>query len=291
MKAIRLILAAALLLFAAVSSDASDIVRVTGESTFYDDGTHSRVDCMRLALEQARVDALARKFGTLVSQDILQTDRIAGNREHNDFLSLSMTEVKGEWIADDGEPVYEFSHDADSNLIVKCTVHGKAREIDNESADFKATVLRNGTSDIHADNRFRDGDSMYLQFKGACDGFLSAFLQDETGHVYRLLPYPGDSKSRIPVKSGRDYLFFSADKAERGESVEEIVLTAPDAVEYNRVYVLFSPAPFSLPVMTRDPGALPVMGSGDFSKWLVKTRHADPRMGMKAINVEIAPKK
>lgn len=59
----------------------ADIVSVKGESTFYDDGTHSRVECMRLALEQARVDALAKKFGTIVTQDILQSDRLVGNRE------------------------------------------------------------------------------------------------------------------------------------------------------------------------------------------------------------------
>lgn len=290
MRSIARILVLTGLLFGTAFSHAADIVGVKGESTYYDNGTHSKMECMRLALEQARIDALAREFGTLVSQDILQTDRISGSREHNDFLSLSSTEVKGEWIADDGEPEYEFSHDAEANLIVKCRVRGKAREISNESANFKAVVLRNGTSELNADNRFRDGDSMYLLFKGACDGYMAAFLQDEGGHVFQLLPYPGDAKSRVPVKNGRDYLFFSADKAARGEPVEEILLTAPYAVEYNRVYVIFSPEPFSRPVMTHDPGSLPVMDTPDFSKWLVKTRRADPKMGMKVINVEIAPK-
>ncbi|MDE5808483.1 MAG: hypothetical protein K2H76_10240, partial [Muribaculaceae bacterium] len=57
-------------LLAAFMCAAADIVTVSGEATYYDDGTKSKVECMRLAAEQARVDALARKFGTIVSQDI-----------------------------------------------------------------------------------------------------------------------------------------------------------------------------------------------------------------------------
>ncbi|MDE6717183.1 MAG: DUF4384 domain-containing protein [Muribaculaceae bacterium] len=272
---------------------ASDIVSVSGESTYYDDGTKSKTECMRLAAEQARVDALARKFGTIVSQDILQTDRISGNREKNDFLALSSTEVKGEWIADDGEPQYEFSHDAQANLIVKCRVKGKAKEISNASAQFEASVLRNGTDLRHADNMFRDGDDMYLYFRGAEDGFVTVFLEDEEGNVYLLLPYPRDTKTRIPVSKGKEYIFFSREQDRGGDKygvpVEEMVLTAPDRVEYNRMYVIFSPEYYSRPVMKAGDG-LPVMKSVDFNKWLVKTRHNDEKMGVRAMNLQISPR-
>ncbi|MDE6027809.1 MAG: DUF4384 domain-containing protein, partial [Muribaculaceae bacterium] len=225
-------------LLAAFMCAAADIVTVSGEATYYDDGTKSKVECMRLAAEQARVDALARKFGTIVSQDILQSDRISGNRETNDFLALSSTEVKGEWIADEGEPDYEFSHDAKDNLIVKCRVKGKAKEISNEAAAFEASVLRNGTDLRHADNLFRDGDDMFLYFRGAVDGFLAVFLQDEAGEVYLLLPYPRDTKTRVPVSKDKDYIFFSREHDKGGDKygapVEEMVMTAPDGPEYNR---------------------------------------------------------
>ncbi len=272
------------------SSDAADIVSVKGESTYYDDGTKSKVECMRLAAEQARIDALAKKFGTIVSQDILQTDRISGNKEHNDFLALSSTEVKGEWIADDGEPEYEFSRDAQENLVVFCRVKGKAREISNDSSPFEALVLRNGTDRRNADNLFRDGDDMFLYFRSATDGFLAVFLEDESGKVYLLLPYPMDSRTRVPVVKDNDYLFFSRGSDTSGDNslVEEIMLTAPYNVEYNRLFVMYSPESFSRPVMEKD-GGLPHMSSADFSKWLVKTRRNDPRMGVKAMNLQIAP--
>ncbi|MBD5302673.1 MAG: DUF4384 domain-containing protein [Bacteroides sp.] len=272
---------------------ASDIVTVSGESTYYDDGTKSKVECMRLASEQARIDALAKKFGTIVAQDILQADRIKGNREQNDFLALSSTEVRGEWVADDGEPEYEFSHDSKSNLIVHCKVKGKAKEISNESPAFEASVLRNGTDTRNADNLFRDGDDMYLHFRGSADGFLSVFLEDETGNVYLLLPYPRDSKTRVAVKRDQDYVFFSPDHEIKaggnGSVVEELMLTAPDNAEYNRVYVVFSPESFSRPVMDTGSG-LPMMKSGEFNKWLLKARRNDSKMGVKVMNIMISPR-
>ena len=282
-----------LLLIMPALCKAADIVSVSGEATYYDDGTKSKVECMRLAAEQARIDALAREFGTIVSQDILQSDRISGNRETNDSLALSTTEVKGEWVADDGEPKYDISHDTEGNLIVTCRVRGKAKEISNQSSAFEASVLRNGTDLRNADNLFRDGDDMYLYFRGSVDGYVNVFLQDERGDVYLLLPYPRDTKTRVAVSKNREYIFFSRERAaESGGSdatVEEMILTAPDSPEYNRLYVLFSPESFSCPVM-EDGGGLPVMRGEAFNKWLLKTRRNDPRMGVKVMNLQIAPR-
>ncbi|MCH5238884.1 MAG: DUF4384 domain-containing protein [Muribaculaceae bacterium] len=268
---------------------AADIVSVRGESTFYDDGTHSKVECERLALEQARIDALAKKFGTIVSQDILQADRVQGNREKNDFLSLSTTEVRGEWVADDGDPKYTYERDSNQNLIVTCVIKGKAKAIDNEAAQFNSQVLRNGTDSRNADINFKNGDAMFLDFQGSVDGYLAVFLEDEHKQVYQLLPYVNDQKTRVPVKRGNRYVFFSPRDGMRGEIVDELVLTASYNTEYNRVYVLFSPDQFSSPVMTKAPGELPYMNAEDFSKWLVRTRKNDPKMGVKAMNLIIEP--
>lgn len=279
----------AILTFAPIFGFAADIVSVKGESTFYDDGTHSKIECERLALEQARVDALAKKFGTIVSQDILQADRVQGNREKNDFLSLSSTEVRGEWIADDGEPEYTYDRDPQQNLIVTCVIRGKAKAIDNEAAQFNSSVLRNGTDARNADINFRDGDAMFLDFQGSEDGYLAVFLEDEQKTVYQLLPYVGDEKSRVPVRRGNRYVFFSPKDAMKGDVVDELVLTASYNTEYNRVYVLFSPEQFSSPVMNKNPGELPWMRADEFSKWLVRTRKNDPKMGVKAMNLIIQP--
>lgn len=268
---------------------ASDIKTIKGEATWYDDGTMSRIDCMRHALESARINALAKNFGTIVSQNIIQSDVIRNDRETNDFLSLSATEVKGEWISDDGEPEYEFSRDSEQNLIVTCRVKGKARAISNEEIAFKALVLRNGNQECHADTHFKDGDEMKLLFNAASDGYLNVYLQDANGVVFCLLPYPRDSKSEVRVKKDHEYLFFSRGNNDFGPA-EEVILTAPENVEYNRFFVLFSPRPFSRPVMQCGEEGIPKMNSDEFSKWLVKTRRNDSKLGVKAINIIIQPK-
>lgn len=286
----RLALGVAAMVTAATAWGAPKIVTVTGEATYYDNGHHSKVECMRLAAEQARVDALAREFGTIVTQDIVQTDRIRTGRETNDLLAVSMTEVKGEWLGDTREPEYEFSYDKDQNMVVKCTVRGTARAITNEAIAFETSALRNGIHASNADTRFRDGDDMYLYFLGSADGYLTVWLEDESRTVYNLLPYPRDPKSEVKVKRYQEYTFFNAalGKGMFGPE-EELVLTAPDETEYNRLYVVFSPNPYSRPPMSAD-GALPSLPSDDFSKWLMRMRRNDPKMGVKSINIEISPK-
>lgn len=288
---IRTLLCLVAAMTAATAWGAPKAVALTGQATYYDNGHHSKVECMKLAAEQARIDALAREFGTIVSQDIVQTDRIRTGRETNDVLAVSMTEVKGEWLGDTEEPRYEFSYDNDSNMVVSCTVKGTARAITNEAVSFETTALRNGIHSANADTRFRDGDDMYLYFLGSTDGYLTVWLEDESRTVYNLLPYPRDPKSEVRVKRYQEYTFFNSrlGKGMFGPE-EELILTAPEETEYNRIYVVFSPNPYSRPAMSAEAG-LPSLPSADFSKWLMRMRRNDPKMGVKAINLEISPRR
>lgn len=266
-------------------------VEVSGEATYYDDGHHSRMECLKLAAEQARVNALAKEFGTLVTQDFVQNVRISNGKETNDLLALSATEVKGEWIADIGEPKYEYAYDEKQNLIVTCKIKGKARPISNESVSFETAVLKNGMlRDRHESASFNDGDQMYLYFLGASDGYLMVFFEDESKTVYNLLPYPHDVKREVKLKKFQEYIFFSPEKG-KGEfgQEEEMILTAPDNVEYNKMYVVYSPKAFSPPVM-KTVGLLPEIAASNFSKWLIKARHNDPEMGVKVINMAVYPR-
>lgn len=279
-------------LFVGIGSRASaQVVSVMGEATYYDDGTRSKLECMRLAAEEARINALAKKFGTVVAQNLVQTDRVSGNREHNDFLSLTTSEVRGEWIGDEGEPMYEISNDKEGNFVVRCRIKGKAAPISNQSTEFEALVLRNAPTKQAADNRFRDGDTMYLYFNGAADGFVTAFLQDEQNNVFQLLPYSSDTKTRVPTRKNKEYIFFSPEhRGDQFGQIDELILTAPDNVEYNRLYVVFSPEYYSQPVMSRSPGGLPVLDSKAFTSWLAKARRNDPKMGVNTMTLEIAPR-
>ena len=265
-------------------------VEVKGEAVYYDDGSYSRKECERLAAEQARINALAENFGTTISQSLLQTDRISSGREHNDFLSLSSSEVRGEWLTDIGEPEYEYRPDENNNRVIVCRVKGYARPLSNEAAEFEALALRNGSTRGNAETRFVHDDNLRMLFSSSSDGYIAVYLEDENRNVAELLPYPEDTKSFLKVKRGKEYIFFDEKQPEPDcGPVRQPYLTAPDGLEFNRIYVIFSPEPFSRPVTTKLPDGLGVLHSKDFHSWLAKVRRNDPKMGMKTINIQISP--
>ncbi len=294
MKGLKIIVTAVVAIFMATTAVAASPVKtVKGEYTYYGDKATSPAECKRLALEGARLDALAKEYGTIVTQDVLQADRIDSKGEANKFLSLSSTEVKGEWIADDGEPEFEITLDKDDNLVVRCKVKGKAREISNESTEFDARVLRNGTKPGNASTDFYDGDDLYLYFTAPVEGYVSVFLSLEDGNVYQMLPYLSDTKGEAKVKRNYDYVFFDPTKAEGTFGTpDQFRIATAGVIEFNKIYVVFSPSYFAKPVMRarNSMEELPSMSEDDFSKWLVKSRRNDSKMGVRQMNLKIYPK-
>lgn len=285
----RLVTLITLLTFISLAALPTKVKTVSGEYTFYGDGSHSPAECRRLALEGARLQALAKEFGTVVTQDVYQQETVTQSGESLYFSSLNATEVKGEWLGDDEEPVYETSIDDDGHIIVKCTVKGKARAISNEAADFDSRILRNGKEVRFADTRFRDGDDMYLYFKSPIDGYLAVYLLGEDRMAYRLLPYSEDAKGEVKVHHGKEYVFFDASQSYFPSiAVDEFSFTASQPVERNRVYVVFSPVKFSIRADSRQDAQLPPQLSGDeFSRWLTDSRRRDSKMGVKVMHIEI----
>ena len=175
MSKLRIILCLAAIWCVALAAWAADVKTVRGEYTFYGDASDSPADCRRQALEGARLQALAKEFGTVVSQDVYQRETMTEQGESVYFSSLNATEVKGEWLGDIEEPVYETSVDTDGHIVVKCTVKGRARAISNSASEFDAMILRNGTETKFADTHFRNGDDMYLSFRSPADGYLAVW--------------------------------------------------------------------------------------------------------------------
>lgn len=276
--------------FLCVVSMANDIKTVEGEYTFLGDGTSSPMECKRRAADGARIQALKNEFGAVLGQDIMQTESVRGNSESSHFLSLSYSEVKGEWLGDIGEPEYEISLDADAHLVVRCKVKGRAKALSNKAAEFEALVLRNGTEQRNADTNFRHGDRMYLYFSAPTNGYLSVFLADEQDNVFQILPYSTGDVPEVKTRKGYDYIFFDTKRGNDFGNVDELIMTAPGGEEFNKVYVVFSPEAFAAPaVKTKYTGAPPVIDREKFTEWLVKVRRNDERMGVKSMNLMIAP--
>lgn len=268
----------------------AQVKKVSGNYTYYGDKNDSPAMSKRKALEGARLDAISKEFGTIVSQDVLQADRVGSDGETSKFFSLSATEVKGEWIADEGNPVYVVSLDGDDNLVVNCRVSGTAKAITNESVDFEALALRNGNTKGNASTEYKSGDDLMLSVTAPVDGEISVFLLDEAGDVTLMLPYGQDIAQEAMIKKGYDYVFFDASKNEGsfGE-VDSFTLGTDGQIEFNKLYVVFSPKKYSLPMCNNLEDGRRVLKEEDFSKWLVRSRRNDPKMAVKQINLKILP--
>lgn len=289
---IRIAAAACAILMVQTAVADSSVKKVSGNYTYYGDKNDSPAMSKMKALEGARLDAISKEFGTIVTQDVLQADRIDSKGETSNFFSLSSTEVKGEWIADDGEPTFVVSLGNDDCLIVNCRVNGTAKSISNDAVEFEAVALRNGNTKGNSSTEYHQGDDLFLSFTAPVDGYVSVFLMGNDGDVNKMLPYQQDSRQEVKVKKNYDYIFFDPTKGtgEFGE-VDGMEISTNGDIEFNKLYVVFSPNPFSIPVLhpAKSEITLPYLTEEEFSKWLVKNRRNDPKMGVKQINLKLYP--
>ncbi len=253
---------------------AQELKTVEASYTYYAPDNVTLEQAKRTALERAQIEALANTFGTNISQ--YNSTRVSNQNGNSDvdFLSISSSDIKGEWIETIGEPIYNIYYEQQM-LVVSCTVRGKAREIVSAGVDLKVKILRNGTDDKFESSEFRNGDDMYLSFQSPVDGYVAIYLIDEGGNAFCLLPYRNQSDGIYKVKAGTRYVFFSETMAPTSEQsiVDEYNLTCEKAQETNHIYILFSSEKF-IKAFDEDNGEnLPrELSSESFQKWYSKQK-------------------
>ena len=268
---------------------AQKIKTVKGESTYYAPENVTLEEAKRKALDQAKIQALAEEFGTMVSEGTETRGKIHNGQSEYDFFSIGSSEVKGEWIETIGEPEYDIRYE-DGQLVVTCKVKGKAREIVSAAIDFKAKVLCNGTEDKFENNRFKSGDDLFLSFQSPVKGFLAVYLEGEDGQVFCLLPYRNQSEGIYPIEANRRYLFFDPKSAPSKEKdiVDEYVMTCEGTSDMNQIYVIFSPNQFAKASDNNTQENLPrQLSREDFMKWLVKCRKHDLGMTLNKVFITV----
>lgn len=264
--------------------------RVTATYTYYAPEHVSIEEARRVALQRAQLQAIADAFGTIVTQTNATTVKNENGKSDVSLLSLGASEVKGEWLRTDGEPEYEIAYE-DGMLAVTVRVKGIIREIVNAAVDFQARVLCNGTEDRFEQDRFRNGDDLYLSFQSPVDGYLTVYLLDAEGTAYCLLPYRGDTGGRVAVKGNRRYVFFSVDDvpAEERGMVDEYVMTCGNREELNQIYVIFSPQLFTKAVDYAGEGVQPrELPYEEFQQWLFNCRKQDREMRVEVKHIVIS---
>lgn len=233
------------------------------------------------ALERAKVQAVADEFGTLIGQSNSTLVTNENGKSDTHFSSIGRSDVNGEWIETIGEPQYAINYEQ-GMLIVNVKVKGRIRKLAGPKIDLAVNILRNGTELKYESDDFRNGDDMYLHFQSPVSGSLLVYLVDYTARqVYCLLPYSQQADMAQPIEQGREYLFFSADKAAANmkQLVDEYNLTCSQAMEQNEVVILFSPNDIVKANSTAGTCALPRSTDfGHFEKWLVGLRNHDSKL-------------
>lgn len=271
--------------------------KVEGEYTYYTPQDVSIETAKATAIEQARVQALADAFGTIIDETVLTTRKNENGKSSVNMLALGESTVKGEWLNDTHDPETTISYE-DNFLIVTAHVWGMARELESAPIDIAVKVLKNGTLDRFEDDQFRNGDELYISFQTPAKGYLAVYLMDDKGDAYCMLPYAGDVDGMFQVKANNPYVLFSSNHTENGEACDEYVLTAEKQLERDIIYVIYSPNPF---VKAKDNAAPMKVKVGkeelelprqlnyrDFQRWLLRNRRIDNRMQVVVKPIEIS---
>lgn len=267
---------------------------VKGEFVYHTPENVSLVEAKKIALEQARLNALAGEFGTIVEQANFTYMQNVEENSYTNFVSLGSSDVKGEWIEDTNAPQYDIQYLGES-LIITCRVCGKAREVVSSKTDIQARVLRNGTDDKYESSQFKNGDDLFVSFRSPVKGYLAIYLVEDDENVQCLLPYAQQQDGIYQVEANRRYVLFNEDIAPQ-DKVDEYILEAKNSLEHYQIYVVFSPNMFIKAVDDVSGRVVEEEGIGgfprelsfkNFHKWLAKCRRHDKDMCLKKMMLTV----
>lgn len=278
-----------LLLFSS-SVLADNLKTVEAEYTYYAPENVTIEDAKRIAIDRAKIQALADAFGTIVSQSNSTRIENQNGKTRSDFLSVGGSDVKGEWLETIGEPAISISYEQ-GMLVIKVSIKGKAREIRTASIDLQTAILRNGIDEKSASTDFKDGDDLFLSFQSPVNGYLSVYLVDTENNAYCLLPYRAQQDGIYRVEANRHYLFFKESTASSDErnAVDEYTMTCSRSSEQNTIYVLFSPHIYTKAADNNSGELLPRdLSFEKFQKWLLNIRKRDNEFQCQTYTIHIS---
>lgn len=257
------------------------VVNAQGEYVYHAPENITLEQARQTAVERARLDAIAKAFGTDVSQTNLVTVNTKGESSETSFNSMGGTEVKGEWIADTKAPEVSVSYES-GMLVVGVKVWGKIREKTKADYELSVQILCNGRES----EKFRNNDRLSVRFKSPVKGYLSIYLVDDNVHqAYCLLPYENEDGRARAIKNNETCILLSTEDPLYPYR-EETILTTDKTMEYDRLVFVFSKNQFAMP-LTNMGDYLPELSTMDFEKWLQKNRVKDTEMTVVEKVVEI----
>ena len=273
-----------LVLACLVSSAKDDIKHVSATYEYISDNENETPEqAERIALQQAKQYALEEEFGldVLGMTSSLQTNRQEGQsvKSTSDFMALSETSVRGEWIETIKERVIEKSFEK-GFWRVKVYVEGRARNLSTEKVAIEYALINN-SHDRENRTQYYDGDDVYLRFSTPVAGALCVYLVDAEGMAYCLLPYQSAQDGCQLVEANREYLFFSS---EEDINADEYTLNCQRSSEQNVIFIVYSPNRFAKAggkqsgKNWRDEQMPRQLDYESFMKWLARNQIRDEAM-------------
>lgn len=250
------------------------------------------------AILQARTQILAEEYGTIVSSVSIDVNKTQNDCTINEFFSLDASEIKGEWYETIENKFGKIEYDEKGFMFFDVKIKGWIRPIETHQIDVDARILCNGTDPERNRLRkasFQNRDNIYLYFKSPIEGYLAMYVvdNDEAMTVQCLLPYARQTDGICKVLAGKEYIFFSKTLAEDvyAKVTRPLIMRCRNEIDYNHIYILFSPNPFTKSNDTEVSDNLPPQLSyKKFQEWLGRTRRRDPQMQVQKIMVEIQKK-
>lgn len=248
------------------------VVDVCGEYKYIVPENLSLAEAKAIAINQARLTAIANEFGTIVSQTNLTSIHVENGTAHNNFLSLGETEVKGNWLGDSKEPEVKPMYE-DNHLVIYASVCGKARELQTAEIELLMQIISNGFET----ERFKNNDRVSVRFKSPVGGYVAIFIRnDEENIVSCMLPYENEEGKARKVKSNTEYTYLSTSDPIYPYQ-EETILVTNKKVEFNTFVLVFSEKEFAMPLS--DMGEfVPELSIEGFQRWLRRNRINDKSM-------------
>lgn len=248
---------------------------VFGDYTYYTTESTSIEEAKRIALERAKIQAIADTFGTHITQSTSTSITSKNDQSETRFLMYGTSDIKGEWLETLKAPVYSIKFESPL-LIVNCKVTGRIREILQQDIEFDIKLLKNGLTSNFESNDFKDGDDLYLQFKSSDNGNIMIYLM-QNNTAYRLLPYKRSSHGEYPIIGGRDYVFFSkATERDNDMMVDEYKLFSDHLIDTADILIIYTPNSIGGPQVENQIYDEPLSIDADtFNKWILKKRNKD----------------
>ncbi|MDE5572639.1 MAG: DUF4384 domain-containing protein [Muribaculaceae bacterium] len=264
------------LIIVSYSINAQQTSVVSANYTYYAPESMSVEEAKHIALERAKIEAIAAKFGTKVSQSntiVLSNTNAVSNTQ---LYSVGGSEVKGEWIETIGEPLYQISYNS-RILIVSVTAKGRIKESEVSKPQIEVKTYRNSITQNNETTEFWDGDDFYMTALPLVNGYMIAYLFDETTQkAYRILPYQQDKSKNVKLNESQTYTFFNSENTDEFNRsiIDNYNMTCEESVEFNRLYVIFSEKPISTisNEMRQNEDLTFEVDDKNFQNWLVRKR-------------------